>query len=145
MEDAGKFELPQNYGDNKIVLMARDPWTLYAYWEIEKDVEDSVRGKIRQEHLTALKNILRVYEITDENEPQGVKIVSDFELKDWTNNWYIHTKNPGQKCMASIGIVCTTGEFFPLVQSNRVKTPIYKGSGAVSLEAFSSSCLLKGR
>ncbi|HVN67357.1 MAG TPA: DUF4912 domain-containing protein, partial [Candidatus Sulfotelmatobacter sp.] len=28
------FEFPAGYGDNRIVLMVRDPYWLYTYWEV---------------------------------------------------------------------------------------------------------------
>ena len=35
-------ELPDGYGDNRIVLMVRDPLWLFAYWEIRKGVLNKV-------------------------------------------------------------------------------------------------------
>ena len=29
-----EFELPAQYGQNKLVLLVRDPWWVYAYWEV---------------------------------------------------------------------------------------------------------------
>ena len=40
--------LPENYGDNKIVVMVRDPWTIYTYWEINKEIESKVREDIEK-------------------------------------------------------------------------------------------------
>ena len=39
-------ELPSAYGDNKIVLMVRDPWWLYAYWEISAAKHDEVKRQM---------------------------------------------------------------------------------------------------
>ncbi|MBI5307473.1 MAG: DUF4912 domain-containing protein [Planctomycetes bacterium] len=39
-------ELPDGYGDNRIVLMVRDPLWLFTYWEIRKDVLNSVMNTL---------------------------------------------------------------------------------------------------
>ncbi len=119
------FCVPLGYDDNKIVLMVRDPWTLFSYWEIRKDVEDNAREKIYQQNLTPSKSILRVYDVSQGEDNLSEKIVFDFELKNWAANWYVHTGDPGRKWMVEIGIVCTTGEFFCLARSNVVEAPNY--------------------
>ena len=86
-----KHEVPQGYDDNKVVLMVRDPWTVFAYWEIKKEVEDSVKAKIAGEGLAPSKSILRVYSVTGGDSPRDIKRVFDFELRDWASNWYMHT------------------------------------------------------
>lgn len=118
---ARNFELPQVYGDNKIVLMVRDPWTLYTYWETSKQVEGRVKGEIRNKGLEISKSILRVYDVTD-SDP-GQRIVFDFELRDWISSWYIHAGQTGREWIVDIGILCTNGEFFCFARSNMVRTP----------------------
>ncbi|MEA3489756.1 MAG: DUF4912 domain-containing protein [Candidatus Omnitrophota bacterium] len=121
--DGRKFQLPSGYGDNKIVLMVRDPWSVFAYWEIKKDIEDGIREKIRGEGLTASGSVLRVYDVTDRDADRPSKVIYDFEIKDWANSWYIHTGYPGKKWMAEVGIICAGGKFFSLAGSNTVQTP----------------------
>ena len=57
-------ELPDAYGDNRIVLMVRDPEWLFTYWELRKDVVDSARNALIPLAESA-KTILRVYDVTD--------------------------------------------------------------------------------
>jgi len=115
------FDIPSSYGDNKVVLMVRDPWTMYAYWEIESSVEFAVNEKIAIRGLKADKSILRVYEITPTGDQ---KIAFDFELRDWVNNWYIHVDSSGKEWVVEVGIICETGEFFSLARSNSEQTPV---------------------
>ncbi len=123
IEPIKDFPIPSGYGDNKIVLMVRDPWTLYAYWEIRKDVEDRVREDMRKKGLAASASILRVYDATEGDPDANPRIVSDFELKDWANNWYVHVGDAGRRWMVDIGILCASGEFFRLARSNIVEAP----------------------
>ena len=123
MEYSGSFDLPRHYDDNKVVLMVRDPRTIYAYWEIREDIEDEVMGKMRKKGQDVSRNVLRVYDVTENNPDQDPKVVFEFELKDRANNWYIHVTQPGREWMADIGILSTTGEFFGLARSNAVRSP----------------------
>ena len=122
---ASSFEIPERYGDNRIVMMVRDPWTLYAYWEISKEVEDSVREKMRREGAAVSKSILRIFEITGDGPEAGPRAVLDFELRDWANNWYAHAGEPGKSWIADLGILSTDGAFYTLARSNMVRTPVH--------------------
>ena len=35
-------ELPDDYGDNQIYLLVRDPYWIYAYWEIQKEHQEKM-------------------------------------------------------------------------------------------------------
>ena len=113
------FDIPPEYGDNKAVLMVRDPWTIYAYWELSQDIEDSVRQDIESKGLTPSKMILRVYNVTNDE----AKAAFDFELTGWVSSWYVHTPEPGNMWMVELGLVSTNGEFFCIARSNIVQTP----------------------
>jgi hypothetical protein len=119
-------EIPQCYGDNKIVLMTRDPWTLYSYWEIKKEVEDEVKESISQKGLNASKSVLRIYEVTGEAPELNAQIFCEYELRNWANSWYVHTESEGKQWMAEIGILADNGDFFSLAKSNVVNTPTHK-------------------
>ena len=125
-------DIPQGYGDHKVVLMVRDPWTLYAYWEINNNTELSLREDLNKSGRTVVKTILRVYEVNDnENDPI---VVTDVDLNNFANNWYINHIDPGKQWMVDIGILCSNGDFKTIVRSNMVKTPSNKMSGICSDE-----------
>ncbi|MFH1552239.1 MAG: DUF4912 domain-containing protein [Candidatus Omnitrophota bacterium] len=126
-DSTGKISLdiPKGYGDNRVVLMVRDPWTIYAYWEINRDVENNARDQIRKRGLAAPKSILRVYDVTESGQDLEGKAIFDFELKDWIDNWYVNIDNPGRDWVVDVGILCATGEYFRLARSNMVRTPAY--------------------
>ncbi len=122
-------DIPHGYGDNRIVLMARDPWTLFSYWEVAKKVEDEVKRKINENGETPDKSLLRVYDVTGCASDAEYEVLFDFELRDWANNWYIHAGRPGREWMADIGILSSSGRFYTLARSNVVKSPVYGMSG----------------
>ncbi len=47
----------------------------------------------------------------------------DYELRNWSSSWYVHTDITGKSWMAEVGILAETGEFFRLATSNIVTTP----------------------
>ncbi len=115
--------IPHSYGDNKVVLMCRDPWTLFSYWEIRKDVEDSVMGEIHRAGLAYEKSILRVYDLTGLEPGVMPEASFDFELRNFATSWYIHAPEAGRVWMVDIGIMTTSGKFFLLSRSNVVTAP----------------------
>ncbi|MBU0571814.1 MAG: DUF4912 domain-containing protein [Candidatus Omnitrophica bacterium] len=121
--------IPECWGDNKIVLMVRDPWMLYAYWEIQADVENRVIKEIEKKGLVVSKSVLKVRDVMDGSAVEGSPVFSSFDLKNYANSWYIQIENSGKKWAVDIGIESTTGEFFLLARSNIVKAPFYGVSG----------------
>jgi len=107
-------ELPNGYGDDRIVLMVRDPYWLYAYWEIQdRTIAETLREKGLSEH--AYQKVLRVY-AGDEGH------FHDIDVEGLTNNWYINMGRPNTDFFADFGIM--VGDcFLPLARSNRVQTP----------------------
>jgi len=35
-QEISSYNLPLKYGDNRIIIMARDPWWIYTYWDISE-------------------------------------------------------------------------------------------------------------
>ena len=55
--------LPYQYGDNMIYLLVRDPYWIYAYWEIQKDHQERMLGSLGGS-WAKVKSVLRVYDFT---------------------------------------------------------------------------------
>ena len=125
------FDLPENYGDNKIVLMVRDPWTIFAYWEIQDALEQSLKDRIREKGFNSQNYILRVYDTTNTNSP---KVVSEISIEKYVKNWYINDIEPNASWKVAVGIKVETGDFFTLLESNEVRTPRSGMSDEVSDE-----------
>src|ERR1043166_8736780 len=47
--DDGDLSLPETYGEDTLVMLARDPWWVYVYWE--KNGESRDRGVLRLTEL----------------------------------------------------------------------------------------------
>ncbi|MFA5146903.1 MAG: DUF4912 domain-containing protein [Candidatus Omnitrophota bacterium] len=130
-----EFRFPQGYGDNKIVLLVRDPWWIFAYWEIRRDKEESVIGSIRSSGDDVAKSILRIYDVTDINfNGQNAHSYFDIDLKGLASNWYINVGNPDRSWVVDIGILSKKGNFYLLARSNVVKTPRFGMSDKLDAE-----------
>ena len=111
-------ELPDNYGDNQVYLLVRDPYWLYAYWEIQEDYQWHHLSKLGGSWESVI-SVLRVYDITEEGKPPSV---SDIVLQNMSKCWYINTQ-PNHSYFAEIGLLHCDGRFLCLVRSNHVTTP----------------------
>ena len=119
-----QFQIPTGYGDNRIVLMVKDPWWLYAYWEIQPTTERAARGQLLPHEVPGLRSILRVYDVTAIEFPSHpAHHAFDITLSGLATNWYIQTNAPGRSFIVEIGLLTHTGRFLSLARSNRVTTP----------------------
>lgn len=116
-------ELPSGYGDDRIVLMVRDPYWVFVYWEITparlREAQVSA-GLGRQEASMAL----RLYRVTGQGD-DGARIHSivDIEITGGAHNWYINVPHPDCSYCVEIGLAGGEGCFVPLARSNVVTTP----------------------
>jgi hypothetical protein len=130
-----QFRFPPGYGDNKIVALVRDPWWIYAYWEIRREKEEEISRKISSDGDEVSKSILRVYDITDVNfTGSNANSYFDIELKGLANSWYVNVGSPDRAWLIDIGIVTKKGRFYVLARSNIVRTPRYGMSDKLDAE-----------
>lgn len=130
-----QFRFPQGYGDNRIVLLARDPWWLFAYWEIQKDKEEEAVRKIESSGDNAARPILRVYDVTDINfNGRNANSFFDIDLNGLANNWYVNVGVPDRAWIVDIGVISKNGTFYLLARSNVIKTPRFGMSDSLDAE-----------
>jgi len=130
-----EFRFPQGYGDNKIVVLARDPWWIFSYWEIRREKEEEAVRKIEASGEKAQKSVLRVYDVTGVNfNGRNAHSYFDIELKSLANNWYINVNAPDRAWIVDIGVVSNKGNFYLLARSNLIKTPRFGMSDSLDAE-----------
>jgi len=111
-------DLPGGYGQDRLVLMVRDPYWLHAYWEITDDTINLAKSELGPEHEGSA-SILRIYEI-EGGEPRRA---FDIRLDGNASNWYINVGKPGACFCVDIGILTHSGRFYSLARSNTVTMP----------------------
>lgn len=114
--------LPHHYGEDRLVLLPRDPYCLYAYWEISAASSEN-RPKHRDEEGGNLaRPNLRVFR-HGWNRIDTIESHVDYRLENETDNWYVHVSNADNYYHAEWGWVLPGGDFYPLLRSNIVRTP----------------------
>jgi len=111
-------ELPNNYGDNRIALLVRDPYYIYSYWELQAP---HVEGCLQAlgGNWNEVKTVLRVYDCTQEVQPYPF---TDQDLSGMAETWYLNVQ-PNRSYVVEIGLLHHDGRFVALARSNRVTTP----------------------
>jgi hypothetical protein len=115
-------QIPQNYNDTGIVLMVRDPYWLYSYWNINQNTKEYLTSV--QKKWTELPLVLRVYDTTDVNfDGFNSNYYFDIHINHQANNWYIHVGGPNRTFCVDLGFIQSDGSFYTIVRSNSVTTP----------------------
>ncbi len=128
-----ELDLPPRYGEDKIVLMARDPNWLFAYWEITaaKQEEQGIEPKTWQ----ASCPVLRVYDVTDvEFNGTNANSFVDIPITEEADRWHIQVGQPNRSFCVELGRVLPGGSFIGLLRSNIVTTPRASLSEAIDEE-----------
>jgi len=103
-------ELPESYGTRKLYLVARDPYFLFAYWDLSGDQfrEIAHQADDGKAFLMLLSE-------------DGSR-VQQIEVGPWAKHWYLHTHNPGATYYAELGFF-RNGQFEVVSRSGKTKTP----------------------
>ncbi len=103
-------------------LMVRDPYWIFAAWEITPKDFEKLKAKMKKAFSKAIR-VLRVYDITH-LEFNGKNANRSFDIEvGKADNRHIPLWQDGIQCCVEIGLKTKKEEFFPLVRSNTVETP----------------------
>lgn len=112
--------LPQYYGEDRLVLLPRDPYWLFAYWEISIPTRQFLES-IVQKNWDALDLYLRVYRLNSENMEEESHY--DIQITPSADNWYIKVGVPNKKYRVELGYLMPDKKFNAVMASNIVTTP----------------------
>ncbi|MCK9615861.1 MAG: DUF4912 domain-containing protein, partial [Candidatus Omnitrophica bacterium] len=103
--DNNRYSLPLRYLDNRITILARDPWWIHTYWDISEQRINEVISSIPVYERENLKWILRVYDLTGVSHFDGKNANSFFDITIHfeANNWYINVNQPERARCVEIG------------------------------------------
>lgn len=115
------LELPWTYNDNCLVLLARDPYWLYAYWDFNVEQISAAHARVGMKDAQL---ILRLFDMTAmhcDGTNAGSRV--DVELPPFTTNWYVSVPWPDTVYCVEVGYRAVSGQFAALGRSNTVTTP----------------------
>ena len=116
-------ELPSHYNQTVLTLVARDPYWIYAHWEITPASVDRIKEELGRE-FEGSAFTLRMYDITFKNfDGNNANSWFDTDIDPSASNWYVNLWNDNVTYCGAIGIRTRRGEFHALARSNFVTTP----------------------
>lgn len=114
--------IPENYNETRIVLLVRDPYWLYCYWEIDTETKNRLSQQFGGFYQIPL--ILRVYDITNITfDGNNSNSYFDVKINNNARSWYINVGQPNRSFCIDIGFLQSNGSFYTIARSNTVTTP----------------------
>ncbi len=117
-------ELPRRYGVDRLVLLVRDPYWLYAYWEITATRQEEFNATYGPRAWNSTRPVLRVYDVTGVNfNGYNANSYMDINVQEGVDNWHIPVGQPNRSFCVDLGRMFPDGRFITLLRSNVVTTP----------------------
>src|SRR3989338_3247361 len=105
-------DLPFSYGKTQMVLMVRDPYWAYSYWDFSGETWNWIQQKLSEDFT--LKPMIRVHDL---DQKHSYELLVSLEVK----NWYLHLGVPDHRFVAELGLGDGKGRFFLIARSNEVQ------------------------
>lgn len=112
-------ELPETYGETKIVLVPVHPFLVHVYWDLSPEhLTKIISRKRRSRSSKGPWPTLRFYDTTGSGdaEVQGDSFDVDVELQ--AMNWYVHIWKPARSYVVELGLRTAQGKFIPIARSD---------------------------
>lgn len=106
-------ELPESYGTQRLLLVARDPNWLYAHWDLTGEQLRKYNKAAKDGHL-----IVRVFK----GQPAG-KPVLEQHVHPESRNWFLHVGHGGTKYVAQLGYMDRSNAWQTVATSAATLTP----------------------
>ena len=118
-----EFEIPEAYNENYLVLMVRDPYCLFAYWELTGEQRNLVAGEFGC-GWGEVPLLLRLYDVTGINfDGRNAHKFRDLSVHALANNFYLQEIEANRSYCVDLGVITPDGRFVTLLRSNIIATP----------------------
>ncbi len=119
--DESLGDLPDGYGESRIMLLPRDPQWAYAYWDIPNEHKE----RLRQQGGQQLS--LRLYDVTD-LDPTSTDLdpnesVQEYPCDELAREWYLPIPLSDRSYLVEIGYRTAEGDWLKLARSASVLVP----------------------
>lgn len=118
-------------GEDRIVLMVRDPYWIHAHWDISRQAVERAKAALADQ-WHSVKPVLRLLKFEDSGTTESSENVHrEIEIHGGVRNWYIDVESPPSRFQVLMGYRTGQNRFYELVRSNTVTTPAPSGKGAL--------------
>ena len=118
-------DLPFSYGQTQLVLLVRDPYWAYSYWDFSHETWNWIQSLLKSD--SRLKPVMRIHDLDQKN-------VFDLLISLEAKNWYLHLGIPDHRFMAELGLGDGNAKFHLIARSNEVRTPRDSPSDQIDAE-----------
>ena len=110
-----EYPIPERYNIDTVVLLPVNPKKEYVYWEVS---DKTITDYCTKLNITQPVFILKVFQGNGERteELASVKVAK-------YGNWYFDLYCPEMSLWAELGILDSRGNYYPLMDSNKIKMP----------------------
>lgn len=116
--DDGLQDLPEGYGDSRIVLLPRDPKWAYAYWDVSNDHKEELRKQGGQ------RLMLRLYDVTDiDQSSQAPHSMQQQDCHEMARSWYLEVPVSDRDYVAELGYLTADDRWLSLTRSAPIRVP----------------------
>ncbi len=111
-------ELPNGYGESRIVILPRDPQWAYAYWDVTREHKDELRRHGGQQLA------LRLFDVTDiDIHSQAPHSVQEYGCDEMAREWYLPIPVSDREYLLEIGYRTWDGRWLTLARSASMRVP----------------------
>jgi hypothetical protein len=116
-------EPPEIYGVDEVALLARDPFTIFVYWEVTAGGREAARLALQSAGSSGGALILRVVSVWVRHEGGSETQSFDVPLGWDHGRRYLGAPRPGAHMTAAVGLLSADGRFAPIAHAPRIKVP----------------------
>jgi hypothetical protein len=114
-------ELPETYGVDECEVLFKDPFWVFAYWEVTEGGISSARAQLGQSAQSS-KLVMRMF--TTVPGAEGVdRQIADVDLPWNHGRRYLSAPKPGAHLRVAVGLLSGEGYFAPIAHSSLVRVP----------------------
>ena len=114
-------ELPETYGIDECEVLFKDPFWVFAYWEVTEGGISAARAQLGQSAESA-RLVMRLF--TTVPVPEGVdRRTEDVDLPWNHGRRYLQAPRAGAHLRVAVGLLSGEGYFAPIAHSSLVRVP----------------------
>jgi hypothetical protein len=125
-------ELPETYGIDECEVLYKDPWWVFAYWEVTDGGMDAARAQLGPSAGSA-RLVLRLF-TTLQRDGETQREVHDIDLHGRHGRRYLPSVKPGSHLRVAVGLLSQEGYFAPIAHSSLQRVPYAEPAPPGSVE-----------